>query len=179
MSMQVFAIGTGSFWGGGIIMLMFALGTLPVLMGLGIASNRFKNVKIGLFKKVAGLAILFFAFYTLASGLAIQGLNLNLGSGQAASAEIQSKEKQVINMTVSYRGYSPSSFKLERGVPVEWRINVTQLSGCNNAIISPSFGIEKPLKSGMNIVEFTPNKTGAFGFSCWMGMIRGKFIVTD
>ena len=31
-------------------------------------------------------------------------------------------------------------------------------------------------KEGDNTIEFTPKKTGIYTYSCWMGMITGKFM---
>jgi len=35
------------------------------------------------------------------------------------------------------------------------------------------------LKPGENLIEFIPEKSGTFAFSCWMGMIRSSITVTD
>ena len=56
-------------------------------------------------------------------------------------------------------------------------IDGKQVTGCTNEIMIPSLNVREPIKQGKNIIEFTPNKTGTVGFSCWMGMVRGKFIV--
>lgn len=55
----------------------------------------------------------------------------------------------------------------------------SSLNGCNNSIIIPAYGIEKPLAVGDNIIEFTPTESGTIPFSCWMGMIRSSITVTD
>ena len=52
------------------------------------------------------------------------------------------------------------------------------VNSCNNAVVVPSLNIQKTLKSGENIIEFTP-KDKDINFSCWMGMIRGVIKVTD
>lgn len=182
-SMQVFAMASGSFLSGALIMSLFALGTLPVLMGLGIASNKFKNIKSGLFSKVAGIAIILFAFYTLSSALAVQGINFNFINDTSSQAKANttktSANEQVVEMVVDYKGYTPSVITLEKGIPVKWIIKGEQITGCNNEIIVPSFNIKQKISKGENIVRFTPYKEGTINFSCWMGMIRGKFIVQD
>jgi sulfite exporter TauE/SafE/copper chaperone CopZ len=184
-SMQIFAMASGSFLTGALIMSLFALGTLPVLMGLGIASNKFKNIKSGLFSKVAGIAIIIFAFFTLSSALAVQGINFNLMSptDNQAKATVDTTKKnvneQVVEMVVDYKGYTPSVITLKKGIPVKWVIKGEQITGCNNEIIVPSFNIKQKISKGDNIVRFTPYKEGTINFSCWMGMIRGKFIVED
>jgi plastocyanin domain-containing protein len=62
---------------------------------------------------------------------------------------------------------------------VKWIIDAQQLTGCNNAIKVPSLGLEFSLKPGLQTIEFTPTKAGNIPWSCWMGMIRGSFIVKD
>jgi PBP1b-binding outer membrane lipoprotein LpoB len=86
-------------------------------------------------------------------------------------------EVQVINMSVDEKGWTPNSFILQKGVKVEWVINVKKLTNCNNEIIVKDYGLDIKLKNGENIVEFTPDKEGTVKWSCWMGMIPGTFIV--
>jgi plastocyanin domain-containing protein len=45
-------------------------------------------------------------------------------------------------------------------------------------VVIPAFHIKRavPLNEPV-VVEFTPDKTGEFGFACRMGMLRGKFVV--
>jgi len=38
---------------------------------------------------------------------------------------------------------------------------------------------EFTLQKGENVFEFTPTETGNLVFSCWMGMVGGKFTVID
>jgi len=179
-SMQLFAVSSGSFWTGGLTMLLFALGTAPVLIGLGITSSKFSHSKGVVLKKAIGFIVIIFAFYTLSSGLALAGLSVNLPTG-GSSAEVSSSVdgEQVVRMTVDYSGFSPNVFKIKKGVPVKWIIDGEQVSGCTNEIIIPSLGVRKKIYPGENIIRFTPDKEGTIGFSCWMGMVRGKFIVQD
>jgi len=84
---------------------------------------------------------------------------------------------QEIRMDVTRYGYTPSTFTLKKGVPVKWIINGKELGGCNNAIIVPALGLEFDIKKGEQIIEFTPTQVGTIRWSCWMGMIRGSFVV--
>jgi len=177
-SMQLFAMSSGNFMTGAMTLLLFALGTGPVLFGLGVATTRFKNMNTVVLQKAIGFIVLFFAFYTLSSGLAIKGIDINFWSGkEAVSSVVNTANAQEISMTVDYSGYTPSVFKLKKGVPVKWIIDGTKASGCTSEVIVPDLGIRESLKPGNNIIEFTPQKAGTINFSCWMGMVRGKFIV--
>jgi len=86
---------------------------------------------------------------------------------------------QVINMKVDGHGWSPDKFVLQKGVKVKWNIHVANLTNCNKEIIVPDYGLDIKLKSGENIVEFTPDETGVIKWSCWMNMIPGSFIVVN
>jgi len=178
-TMQLFAMSSGSFMTGALTLFLFGLGTMPVLFGLGVATTRFKNMKAIVLQKAIGFVVLFFAFYTLSSGLAIKGVGINFWDRGSSGdgGVINQTDRQVVNMMVDYRGYTPSTFKLAKGVPVRWVIDGTGASGCTGEIIVPDLGIRKELSPGENIIEFTPEEEGIINFSCWMGMVRGKFIV--
>lgn len=177
-SMQLFAISSGSFLTGALTLFLFALGTTPVLFGLGVTTTKFKNMNTVVLQKAIGFIVLFFAFYTLSSGLAIKGIDINFwNTGGSSEQAISQGNEQIVNMAVTYRGYSPSTIRLEKGLPVKWVIDGQQVSGCTNEIMVPELGIRQKIYQGENIIEFTPTKEGTINFSCWMGMVRGKFIV--
>lgn len=74
-SMQIYALGTGSFWMGALTMGFFALGTFPVLALLSFSSLSIQDKsKMGVFFKTAGLVVVFFAFFNLVSTLKIISL---------------------------------------------------------------------------------------------------------
>lgn len=85
---------------------------------------------------------------------------------------------QIIRMTADNNGYTPSNVYVQKGTPVKLIIEGNQLNSCNDGIVLPDFNIEKTIKSGENIMEFTA-KDGNIDFSCWMGMIKGVIKVTD
>jgi sulfite exporter TauE/SafE len=65
-SMQIYTLSTGSFLKGGLTMLAFALGTLPVLALISFSSFSIQNSsKAGIFFKTAGLIVIMFAIFNL------------------------------------------------------------------------------------------------------------------
>ncbi|MFA7244703.1 MAG: sulfite exporter TauE/SafE family protein [Candidatus Magasanikbacteria bacterium] len=182
-SMQLFAVSSGNFWVGGLTLAIFALGTSPILFSIGMASSKASSKKNVVMQKVIGFIILAFAFYTLSSGLAVRGIgltdflkNTNAQSNSAVSI-VNSEGVQVVKMAVEYSGYNPEVIKIKAGVPVRWEIDGKQVTGCTSEIVVPDLNIKKKLNQGLNIVEFTATEKGTLNFSCWMGMVRGKFIV--
>ncbi len=74
-AMQIYALSTGSFWTGSLIMFSFALGTLPVLALLSFSSlSIHKKAQSGIFFKTAGLIVIFFGLINLVNSLAIIGI---------------------------------------------------------------------------------------------------------
>ncbi len=69
-SMQLYALTTGSFITGALLMGSFALGTLPVLALLSFSSAAIhKKMQSSIFFKSAGLVVIFFAMFTLFNSL--------------------------------------------------------------------------------------------------------------
>lgn len=64
---QGIALTTGSFWSGAMIMLFFALGTLPMLLSISLTGLQLtkKPHLTAKFSQVAGIIIIFFALYNI------------------------------------------------------------------------------------------------------------------
>lgn len=74
-SMQVSALGSGSFISGLLLMLAFALGTLPMLLLLSFGSASFAHSKHApLFFKSAGVVVIGLGLFALLAGLAGLGI---------------------------------------------------------------------------------------------------------
>jgi uncharacterized protein len=74
-SMQIYTLSTGSFLAGGLTMLAFALGTLPVLVLVSFSSFSIQgSAKAGAFFKAAGLIVILFALFNLINSLVVIGL---------------------------------------------------------------------------------------------------------
>ncbi len=180
-TMQLAAVTSQNFLTGALIMGAFALGTMPVLIAVGVGSTYAHADKMQLFYRFIGVVILFFGLYSFNSGLVLAGSPINLnslkGSASVESSTV-SNDVQVVKMDVDWT-FKPNEFKVKKGIPVRWEIEGVNVSGCSNEIVIPKLNIRKKIDIGKNIVEFTPEKEGVISFSCWMGMIGGRFIVTD
>ena len=191
---QGLALISGSAVQGALIMLFFALGTLPALLTIGLSSVKFsqKPHLADKFLKIAGVLVLFFALFNINAQLNVLGFSsfsdIKLKPNNQSSINNNEEGlpliingKQVVKMDASSSGYRPNYFKVKAGVPVRWEITDTGTSGCTNAIISRGlFAGEIPLTLGqVSIKEFTPEKSGKYKFSCWMGMVSGIIEVVD
>ncbi|MCK9186357.1 sulfite exporter TauE/SafE family protein [Candidatus Gracilibacteria bacterium] len=169
-----------------LMLFAFALGTLPTLLAIGMMSVKFsQNKKIAkIFSVIAGVIVLFFAFYNINSQLKILGVGSifnSSGSSDTANVAEIVDGKQIMKMEATSFAYSPDYFKIKKGIPVRWEINNTGARGCTNAIIAPDFfdeNVPLPLNQ-ITIKEFTPEEVGTFWFSCWMGMVSGTIEVVE
>lgn len=74
-SMQISALGTGSFMSGALTMSAFALGTFPVLALLSFSSLTIHTkARSSIFFKTAGLVVIFFGLLNLHNSLVVAGI---------------------------------------------------------------------------------------------------------
>src|SRR3989339_2808 len=178
-AMQVYAISTGSFLGGGTVMLLFAIGTLPGLIGIGSITS-LVNGSIGkaLFRFV-GLVLLILGLWTVTNGYNLTGFNLdNISQGKTVErdngVEAQMVDGyQIVEITQSARGYSPNKIQVKNGIPVKLTVIGTDLYSCSSSFVIREYGVGTYLKEGRNELTFTPTRTGSVKFSCAMGMYTG------
>jgi len=187
-AMYLYAAGTGSAFTGAISLFAFGAGTLPVMFGFGVLATTISHTTTKKILKISAIIVLILGLIMLNRGLSLTGSNYSFDAikSKIIGAEnlpgnsdlIVVDGKQIINMNVDSSGYSPNSFVLKKGIPVEWKISVDELTGCNQELIMNQYGIDEQLQKGINTIEFTPDKEGTITFTCGMGMLRGNFIVT-
>ncbi len=191
-SMQLAAVASGSFIKGALIMSFFAIGTLPVLFSVGLGSSYAQNKKMGFLKKLIAAVIIFFALYSLNSSLAISGSKYSLDFWSQLASTTNKKERgdedkrvlinkdghQTVQLDIDY-SFKQKEFRVKKDVPVKFIVNAIHVNGCTNEVVISRLGLTSgKLKNGsQGLIEFTPTQTGILPFSCWMGMVNGRFIV--
>lgn len=186
-AMQLYAVSTGSFWSGALVMGLFALGTAPGLLSIGGLTSLVRGNFRERFFKVAGLAVIFFALFNLNNGYTLASLSIgSFGGSETTKTKIVKDPNvtmedgvQIVRMIEGNNGYSPNKFSIKKGVPVKWIIDAQAPYSCASSIMIPQLNIKRTLKAGENIIEFTPEKAGKLPFSCSMGMYTGVFNVYE
>lgn len=196
-AIYIMAAGTGSMIEGAKILFIFAIGTLPVMLSFGFLTSFISSNATRAILKASGVIVVILGLIMLNRGLALTGSGLDAGSiissGSSAVAiqqlsgagSIQNSNQgiiinqgyQEIYMNVTSNGWEPNKFVLKKGIPVKWIIDGQEITSCNNAITVPKLGLEFDINKGEQVIEFTPTEEGTIPWSCWMGMIRGTFIV--
>ncbi len=187
-AMQLYALGTGSFFAGALSMFLFSLGTVPLMFGLGALSSLLSSKFTARMMKVSAALVLLLGLVMVNRGLALSGVNImqppeakpqtveSNGNGTANGVTIKDGVQYISSKVTS--GRYPQ-ITVQAGMPVKWNLQAgaKDLNGCNRSIIIPAYNLEIDLKAGDNIIEFTPDKEGTIPYSCWMGMITSRINV--
>lgn len=201
-AMWIVAFATASPGAGALSMFMFSVGTVPLMLGLGSLVSLLGKKFTSQVMKVGAILVVVLGLSMLTQGVMLSGMEPATGNdsgvvaatdttetpeaieeatAEESTAELAqgSDDVQIINSTLE-RGKYPE-ITVKAGVPVRWVIDapVENINGCNGVMIIPSYGIQHMFEPGENIIEFTPEKSGVVGYSCWMGMIYGKINVVD
>lgn len=182
-SLQLVALASGSFITGALTMFIFALGTLPALLGISAISASAEGKASRLFLSFSGTLVLVLSLYSLNSGLVLTGIdvpglftreNTSTQGNESGEAVTQTEDSQVINMTVDSYGYSQDSFTVQAGKSATIVATVDDnIGGCISVLTVPDFGLSILLKPGKNTVgPFIPTKD--FFITCPMGMFTAK-----
>lgn len=187
-AMQLYALGTGSAWAGALSMFFFSLGTVPLMFGFGALSTLLSKRFTRNMLRFSAVLVILLGAIMMQRGFSLGGVPVTALSspGKTVEATQNGGEAiriengvQIVQGEVARSAYP--SIVVKKGMPVRFILHVEQknLNGCNDAIIIPEYNIEKTLTAGDNIVEFTPTKTGTYGYTCWMGMISSQITVID
>jgi len=141
---------------------------------------------------VAAGMVAFAASSMLVSPVYAQGAHASCGMGGAAglaAAPAPTQQQgtlavvkggvQEVQLSVQGGYYSPNPVRVKKGVPVRLVADMSTVVGCSRSIVIPEFGVQKTVSAGDNVIEFTPDKSGTFSFSCSMGMYRGTLVVEE
>lgn len=186
-AMQVYAVSRGNFLEGAMIMGLFALGTAPGLLGVGGITATVKSSFRSLFFKTAGVAIVALSLFNINNGYSLLAANFDFpgaandqnATGIADPNVTFEDGVQVVRMAETNTGYTPNQFTIKKGIPVKWVVDAQAPYSCAAALGIPKLRIQKFLKAGENVIEFTPTEIGTLKFSCSMGMYTGVFNVVD
>lgn len=184
-AMQLFALASGSIFNGAMAMFLYSLGTIPLMLGFGTLISSISHVKIRQLMKFSGILVVLLGLMMVNRGLVNFGYGFNPSmqkntAEQTADTNKNTKDVQIVEMAVTYNGYSPNVLHIKKDIPVKWIIKDKGITGCTSGIklYLPEGTINKDLvQKGDTVIEFTPTNAGELKFSCWMSMVWGKFIV--
>ena len=177
-AMQVYALSTGNLVSGSISMLIFGLGTLPLMLVSYTVFQFFHGKRKILVNKLASILIFILSIMMFNRGLSMLDINLFHVDSNYLTATIVDNY-QVVEFDLDYDHYQ--DIKVKKDIPVKMIIHVdkNKLTGCNNEILISKFNIKKKLEVGENIIYFTPDKKENITYTCWMNMIMNTIKVEN
>ena len=179
-SIQLYALSTGSPVRAAVIMIVFALGTAPALLGFGAVAASLRGLGLKRFTFAIGAMVIALGVANLSNGATLLGLSGGSSTELGVATSIALIDgKQIVPMEVSALGYAPDVIFVKKGIPVDWEIYGGQQLGCGSTLVVPAFGLRASIHPGDNQLVFTPNRAGSFPFTCSMGMLRGTLVVSE
>ena len=178
---QTVALASGTYFHGALIMLLFALGTFPTLLGIsysGLAFNS-KPHLTAKFNLVAGLVIVFFVMYNINGQLNVLGFpslsdfSLNRSAPVEETVELNTDGKQVLQVTAKGFEYIPvSSMTIKAGEPTTLIVDNQGIQGCGsfmaaNGLINNFVALDR----GINKIDLGSPSKGTYKLTCSMGMV--------
>ena len=98
------------------------------------------------------------------------------GPKKARQAELVGQVQQV-QVTVK-GGYAPNLIRVRQSVPLRIVFDRQEGGDCTSRVVFPDFALNRSLPAmAKTAVEFTPDKSGQFGFACGMNMVHGTLVV--
>lgn len=195
-SMQVVALASGNPLAGALSMFCFSLGTVPLMLGFGSAVSVIGKRFTRQILKVGAILVVVMGLSMIVQGGTLSGLNsktagtlLTENTDSTTDTDRKNTEMdpganadtdgiQYVTSTLQ-PGRSYPDITVRAGEPVKWTIEAPDgsINGCNYEIIQQDLGIKHDFEEGENVIEFTPEETGTYTYTCWMGMITGKIYV--
>ena len=203
-AMQLYALSTGSPVKGALSMLLFSLGTVPLMFGFGALSSFLSRKFTSRIKVVSAALVVVLGVMMFSNGMSLSGFALPAFSGQpgtgstlvsptsavtasanavnsSAASSPASASENVQLVTTSLKGGNYTPITVKTGIPVRWTIEASaaDINGCNGVLVIPKYNISLKLRPGSNLIEFTPEGAGRVPYSCWMGMINSTITVIE
>lgn len=169
-SLELYALTTVSFIKGALSMFMFCLGTIPLMLTMGLVLNLVKGKTKIILNKIAISLMFVLAIIMLNRGLTGLGISLPKKDYTNFLTAKVNGEYQVIDFNLTYDNYADIIVKKDMPVKMIIHVDENYLTGCNNEIVISEFNVKNKLTIGDNIIYFTPDKEGSYTITCWMNM---------
>jgi sulfite exporter TauE/SafE len=193
LAMEVLAISSRNPLTGGLIMATFILGTTPLFFSFGFLTSTLSAVFRKSFLRIAAILLIYIGIISINGVLVATDasftleklwqlspieINLNGNDQRLNSNSTELNGVQTVNLQVSNNGYFPNYVQVKKGELVHLNLNSQNAFNCASSFRIPALGVSKNLPpTGYDSVEFIPDKTGKFTFSCAQGFYTGTIEV--
>ena len=180
-AMWLIALSCGSPIKGGLSMLLFSLGTLPLMLGLGSLVTALGKKYAHAVQSGGAVIVAVMGLALLTQGGVLSGVlpTALVSAGLAKDTSVNIGGVQIVESELTSGKYP--EITVQAGIPVRWNIHAekSSINGCNYTMVIPGPDLRLSFQPGDNVLEFTPRVAGTIPYSCWMGMIRGTIMDID
>lgn len=186
-AMQLYAISTGSFMTGALVMGLFAIGTTPGLLGVGALASVVRGPKAERFFRIVGVAVVAMALLNLSNGINLTGWQGSLGSvfssiAPRASSENRGSSSQSERASSDFvlkakyavaSGMMPKAFTIEANQSYVLEVEALEDGvGCMSTVLIPGLNsqIQYLQKGKTNFLPFQVDGPGTYRITCAMGV---------
>jgi hypothetical protein len=192
MAAELAAASSGSVVSGGLTMVAFGLGTLPLLFAFGTASSlipgRWKQrltfvlafvvIAMGLVFLNRTAMILDFPINARTVQAAVIGTHAPVASTSEPSYTTGSDGVVEVRLSVANARFAPADLQIPAGKPVRLIVDRPDANPCSQQLLLPRLGVRQDLAdNGTTTIDIPATDTGTFTMTCGMGMMAGRLIV--
>jgi len=186
---ELAAAGTGNVLYGGLAMLAFGLGTMPLLFAFGTASSFIpvdwkRRMTFVLAFVVMGLGLVFLNRSAMLVGFPVNSNTIKTAVLGAPAANTSTTYKTgadgvvEVPLAIVNTQYQPAALSIPSGKPVRLIVDRKEDVACSNQIVFPQLGVKQDLKAnGTTVVNLPATKAGTYTMTCGMGMMSGQLVV--
>jgi len=187
---QIAAAATGSALTGGVAMLAFGLGTVPLMLLFGTTASLIPmnwkhrlNLVLAVVVIVFGLVFINRAAMLVGSPVTFSSVKTAVvGAPAASTAEFKPGADGVVEVPLAIINtqYVPSAVTVPADTPVRLVIDRQEDVACSDRLVITQLGIDAALTpNGVTEVELPATPAGTYQMTCQMGMMDGQLIVTS
>jgi len=168
-AMQLYAIGTWNFWMWMAIMGLFAVGTLPWLIGIGSLTSAFKWKTAQIAFQAIWILVILLWFYNISNSYNVVATRFN--TTNSLQTINNNTPIETINMTYTDNWLKPWKLNLQKGKSYEILIDVqTTVYGCMSTMYLPWLDENIQSVQKWSQIKFSVNATTPweYEFDCAM-----------
>jgi len=192
MAAELAAASSGSVVSGGLTMVAFGLGTLPLLFAFGTASSlipgRWKQrltfvlafvvIAMGLVFLNRTAMILDFPINARTVQAAVIGTHAPVASTSEPSYTTGSDGVVEVRLSVANARFAPTDLQIPAGKPVRLIVDRPDANPCSKQLLLPGLDISQDLPdNGTAAIDIPATNASTFTMTCGMGMMAGRLIV--
>lgn len=187
---EIAAAATGNVLSGGLAMLAFGLGTMPLLFLFGTASSLIPRdwkhrltVALSVVVMIFGLVFINRAAMLVGSPVTFNTVK-NAVVGTPAPAQTNTQYATgadgvvEVPLAIVNTQYQPASLSIPANKAVRLVVNRHENNSCSNRLVIRQLGIDVPLAdNAVTKVDIPATAAGTYQMTCGMGMMSGQIVV--